>query len=91
MDEVQLGVADTKQEAKGRKEPSGVKNFLAGGVGGVCLVVTGHPLDTIKVGLGVVNRRGLLKYLRSPRYLVSRSLVSCPDPTLSRGKGSGDH
>ena len=59
MDEVQLGVAETKQKAKGRKEPSALKNFLAGGVGGVCLVVSGHPLDTIKVGLGVVNRRGL--------------------------------
>ena len=30
-------------------EPGALKSFLAGGVGGVCLVVTGHPLDTIKV------------------------------------------
>ena len=29
--------------------PSAIKNFLAGGAGGVCLVVTGQPLDTIKV------------------------------------------
>ena len=28
---------------------SALKNFLAGGVGGVCLVGAGHPLDTIKV------------------------------------------
>ncbi|XP_072181791.1 mitochondrial carnitine/acylcarnitine carrier protein-like [Diadema setosum] len=28
-----------------------VKNFLAGGFGGVCLVAAGHPLDTIKVRL----------------------------------------
>ena len=28
---------------------SGIKNFLAGGFGGVCCVATGHPLDTIKV------------------------------------------
>ncbi len=33
----------------GRKEPGAFKNFLAGGVGGVCVVLTGHPLDTIKV------------------------------------------
>ncbi|XP_061430099.1 mitochondrial carnitine/acylcarnitine carrier protein [Lethenteron reissneri] len=30
---------------------SPVKNFFAGGFGGVCLVFTGHPLDTIKVRL----------------------------------------
>ncbi|XP_060691334.1 protein kinase, cAMP-dependent, regulatory, type II, alpha A isoform X2 [Hemiscyllium ocellatum] len=28
-----------------------VKNFFAGGFGGMCLVFTGHPLDTIKVRL----------------------------------------
>lgn len=32
-------------------EPSLTKTFIAGGVGGVCLVITGHPLDTIKVML----------------------------------------
>ncbi|KAG9335544.1 hypothetical protein JZ751_004511 [Albula glossodonta] len=30
---------------------SPVKNFVAGGVGGACLLFTGHPLDTIKVRL----------------------------------------
>ncbi|MFT7810875.1 mitochondrial carnitine/acylcarnitine carrier protein [Arapaima gigas] len=30
---------------------SPVKNFFAGGFGGVCLVFAGHPLDTIKVRL----------------------------------------
>lgn len=33
------------------KNVNPVKDFLAGGVGGVCLVLTGHPLDTIKVCL----------------------------------------
>lgn len=32
-----------------KREPSPLKNFIAGGVGGSCLVLTGHPLDTIKV------------------------------------------
>ncbi len=36
-------------EGAGRREPSASKNFIAGGVGGSCLVLTGHPLDTIKV------------------------------------------
>lgn len=27
------------------------KYFLAGGFGGVCTVLVGHPLDTIKVSL----------------------------------------
>ena len=26
-----------------------LKNFAAGGVGGVCMVFIGHPFDTIKV------------------------------------------
>ncbi|XP_028308997.1 mitochondrial carnitine/acylcarnitine carrier protein [Gouania willdenowi] len=30
---------------------SPLKNFLAGGVGGACLLLAGHPLDTIKVRL----------------------------------------
>lgn len=30
-------------------EPSLIKTFVAGGVGGACLVLIGHPLDTIKV------------------------------------------
>lgn len=29
--------------------PSPMKNFFAGGFGGICLVATGHPLDTVKV------------------------------------------
>lgn len=30
---------------------SPLKNFVAGGVGGLCLLFAGHPLDTIKVKL----------------------------------------
>jgi len=35
--------------------PSAFKNFVAGGVGGTCLVLTGQPLDTIKVRLQTQN------------------------------------
>jgi solute carrier family 25 carnitine/acylcarnitine transporter 20/29 len=31
------------------KKPSALKDFLAGGFGGMCCVAAGHPLDTIKV------------------------------------------
>ncbi len=44
----------------GRKEPGAFKNFLAGGVGGVCVVLTGHPLDTIKVAGSILARFGCL-------------------------------
>ena len=33
------------------KPPSALKSFISGGVGGVGLVIVGHPLDTIKVSL----------------------------------------
>ncbi|CAI8006704.1 Mitochondrial carnitine/acylcarnitine carrier protein [Geodia barretti] len=38
-------------EKPARAQPGPVTNLLAGGVGGICLVITGHPLDTIKVRL----------------------------------------
>ena len=34
---------------------SATKDFLAGGFGGMCLVASGHPLDTIKV---IINLLG---------------------------------
>jgi hypothetical protein len=34
------------------KPISPLKNLLAGGFGGVCLVFVGHPLDTVKVRWG---------------------------------------
>lgn len=36
-----------------------VKNFLAGGFGGICLVAAGHPLDTIKVRLQTMPKPAL--------------------------------
>lgn len=39
------------------KPISPLKNLLAGGFGGMCLVFVGHPLDTVKVrgGWGVMR------------------------------------
>lgn len=31
------------------KKTSPVKYFISGGFGGICTVIAGHPLDTIKV------------------------------------------
>ena len=38
-----LNMAESKKSA--------TKDFLAGGFGGICLVASGHPFDTIKVRL----------------------------------------
>lgn len=35
-----------------------LKSFLAGGVGGVCVVLVGHPLDLIKVRMQTTNSSG---------------------------------
>lgn len=41
---------------------SPIKYFVAGGFGGVCTVVAGHPLDTIKVSHQIIQRdRTLVK------------------------------
>ena len=41
----------TAKKQDGQNQVSSVKNFIAGGFGGTCLVFAGHPLDTIKVRL----------------------------------------
>lgn len=41
--------------SKQQKPISPLKNFFAGGFGGVCLVFAGHPLDTIKVNAVCVS------------------------------------
>lgn len=43
---VELEMTEIKKKTA---SSSGLKNFFAGGIGGVCCVATGHPLDTIKV------------------------------------------
>lgn len=43
---VQIDTGDSRQQGR---SISGVRNFFAGGFGGVCGVTIGHPFDTIKV------------------------------------------
>lgn len=40
---------DGRTMADQAKPISPLKNLLAGGFGGMCLVFVGHPLDTVKV------------------------------------------
>ncbi|XP_057313457.1 mitochondrial carnitine/acylcarnitine carrier protein-like [Hydractinia symbiolongicarpus] len=57
--------------------PSPLKNFIAGGVGGICLVVTGQPLDTIKVRLQTQN----VKAGEAPLY---RGTFDCGKKIIQR-------
>lgn len=43
---VQIDSGGSEQQGR---SISGVRNFFAGGFGGVCGVTIGHPFDTIKV------------------------------------------
>ncbi|XP_029103635.1 mitochondrial carnitine/acylcarnitine carrier protein-like [Scleropages formosus] len=65
-------------EAELRKPPvSPLKNFIAGGVGGACLLFAGHPLDTIKVRLQTQPRGTCNQYvLYSGAYDCFRKTVS---------------
>ncbi|RXN17210.1 mitochondrial carnitine acylcarnitine carrier [Labeo rohita] len=57
---------------------SPLKNFFAGGFGGVCLVFAGHPLDTIKVRLQTQPKPGPGE---SPLY---RGTFDCFKKTLAK-------
>lgn len=88
--------ADVKKEAAASTAANAtlaqIRSFAAGGVGGVCAVVVGHPFDLVKVRLqtaqpGVykgavdvvrrtVAREGLLRVSISLSYLYILSLLS---------------
>ena len=59
----------------GQGKSNVVKNFFAGGFGGVCLVFSGHPLDLIKVRLQT-----------QPKPPIYRGMVDCFMQTV-RGEG----
>lgn len=62
----------------GENQNSPVKYFLAGGLGGVCTVLVGHPLDTIKVRLQTMP---LVKPGESPLY---RGTWDCAVKTVKK-------
>ena len=72
-------------------ETSPVKGFLAGGFGGVCVVLSGHPLDTLKVNIsfifcGAITPHGrhnlTVKYARQTLFSSDPSTLLSPALTL---------
>lgn len=59
----------------GENKPSAIKNFIAGGAGGVCLVITGQPLDTIKVRLQTQNTKPGEKPLYSGTFDCAKKTI----------------
>lgn len=69
---------------------SPLKDFIAGGAGGMCLVFAGHPLDTIKVRLQTMPRPGPgEKPLYSGTMDVFSKIIKKEGPAgLYRGMGA---
>ncbi|XP_019746303.1 mitochondrial carnitine/acylcarnitine carrier protein-like [Hippocampus comes] len=55
------------------------KNFVAGGVGGACLLLAGHPLDTIKVRLQTQPKASSLS-----SYVIYTGTFDCFRKTISK-------
>ncbi|KAL7739004.1 hypothetical protein ACLKA6_017680 [Drosophila palustris] len=51
-----MTVADKLENAPTERKANPIKSFITGGFGGVCNVLSGHPLDTIKVRLQTMPR-----------------------------------
>eukprot|EP00094_Tigriopus_californicus_P005475 TCALIF_05277-PA protein Name:"Similar to dif-1 Protein dif-1 (Caenorhabditis elegans)" AED:0.11 eAED:0.11 QI:0/0/0/0.5/1/1/2/0/319 len=49
VSEIGLKMEDQVEKLNKKRAPNLVKDFIAGGVGGSCSVLSGHPFDTIKV------------------------------------------
>uniref|UniRef100_H3DB03 cAMP-dependent protein kinase type II-alpha regulatory subunit n=1 Tax=Tetraodon nigroviridis TaxID=99883 RepID=H3DB03_TETNG len=64
--------------SKQQKPISPLKNFFAGGFGGVCLVFAGHPLDTIKVRLQTQPKA------KPGETLLYRGTFDCFKKTLAK-------
>lgn len=68
---------------------SPLKNFVAGGVAGACLLLAGHPLDTIKVRLQTQPKASCAQYvLYTGTYDCFRKTVS-KEGILGLYKGMG--
>lgn len=71
-----MGDSETKV-----KQPGALKSFLAGGAGGICLVLVGHPLDTIKVRIQTMDVIPGQKPQYSGMIDCAKQIISKEGPT----------
>lgn len=76
--------------SKQQQPISPLKNFFAGGFGGVCLVFAGHPLDTIKVSAVCVSLTNLIGLNPEKRLFGGSDGAACvltfdPDSKVPAG------
>ena len=60
---------EKKSDGKG-----GLKSFIAGGCGGICVVLSGHPFDTIKVSENSFKRETFL-FFEKGKHSGSQSFL----------------
>ncbi|KAM9786263.1 mitochondrial carnitine/acylcarnitine carrier protein-like [Neosynchiropus ocellatus] len=72
----------------GEERVSPLKNLMAGGVGGACLLLAGHPLDTIKVRLQTQPKASAQYVLYTGAYDCFRKTIS-KEGVLGLYKGLG--
>lgn len=65
------------------QKTSPIKYFISGGFGGVCTVLAGHPLDTIKVMLSVKGLDGSFQNLFLLNFQVRLQTMPLPAPGAS--------
>ena len=73
----------TTEEVPKSAALSGVRSLVAGGVGGVCAVVTGHPFDLVKVRLQTAEKgvyKGALDVVRTTIAREGPIRVRLPPP-----------
>jgi len=69
--------AELKEDAKeaGKKSLAGLRSLAAGGFGGICAVIVGHPFDLVKVRLQTAERGVYSSALDVVRKSIARDGV----------------
>ena len=74
-------------EATKNAGSSSIRNFIAGGVGGVCAVVVGHPFDLVKVRLQTAEKGVYNGAMDVVRKTVAREGLARVSDTSCSSKG----